>query len=150
MGDLENIKKFIENADGSQDETKSSPEEKNSSEVGGESCDVEGSVENSSELENQAEVEMLENSNDSEIQEKQAESKSNIRREGSGDKETTSKETSESESNQGPCNKENSKKDDTLTTETMSDTEGGFIVEVNVPKNIDYIELEEAQIFCSF
>ena len=80
MGDLENVEKSIENADGSQDETKLSSEEKNSSEVGGESCDVEGSVENSSELEKQAEVEKLENPNNSEIQEKQAESKSNIRR----------------------------------------------------------------------
>ena len=108
-------------------------------------CDLEGSVENSSELEKQAEVEKSENSNDSEIQEKQAESKSNMRREGSGDKETI-KETSESESNQGLYNKKDSKKDDTLTTETKSDTEGGFIVEVNVPnknkKKIDYIELE--------
>ena len=57
-----------------------------------------------------------------------------MRREGSGDKETKSEETSESESNQGPCNKENGKEDDTLTTETMPDTEGGFTVEVNVPK----------------
>ena len=104
--------------------------------------DVEGSVENSSELEKPAEVEKSENSNDSEIQEKQTESESNMRREGSGDKETTSEETSASESNQGLSNKENSKKDDTLTTETMSDTEGGFIVEVDVPKQIDCIELE--------
>ena len=95
LGDSENVEKLIENADGSQDETKSSPEEKNSNEVGGESCDIEGSVENSSELEKQVEVEKLENLNDSEIQEKQAESKSNMRGESSGDKETTSKETSE-------------------------------------------------------
>ena len=70
-GDLENVKKLIENADGSQDETKTSSEEKNSSEVGGESCDIEGLVENSSGLEKQAEFEKPENSNDSEIQEKQ-------------------------------------------------------------------------------
>ena len=60
-GDLENVKKSIENVDGSQDETKSSSEEKNSSEVGGELCDLEWSVENSSDLEKQAEVEKLEN-----------------------------------------------------------------------------------------
>ena len=59
-----------------------------------------------------------------------------MRREGCGDEETTSEMSSESESNQDPCNKEDGKKDDTLTTETTSDTEGGFIVEVNLPKNL--------------
>ena len=109
-------------------------------------------MENFSDLEKQAEVEKPDNSNDSEIQEKQGESKSNMRREGSGDKEITSEETSESKSNQGQCNKEDGKKDDTLTTETMSDTEGGFIVEVNVPKKKNRLHKIriEASIFCSF
>ena len=58
------------------------------------------------------------------FKEKQSESKSNDRGKGSGD----GQETSENDGNQG------SKKDDTLTSKTTSDTKGGFIVEVSVPK----------------
>ena len=70
---------------------------------------------------------------------------------GSGDKGTTNEETSGSESNQGPCNQESSKKDDILTMETTSDTEGGFIEEVNIPleNRLHRIRIE-APIFCSF
>ena len=65
---------------------------------------------------------------------KQTERESSVKDEGSGDKGTTSEETSESESNQGLCNQGSGKKDDTLTMETTSDSEGGFKEEVNVPK----------------
>ena len=69
-----------------------------------------------------------------------------------GIKEQQVRKLLESESNQGPCNQESGKKDDTLTTETTSDTEGGFIVEVNVPppqNRLHRIRIG-ASIFCSF
>ena len=111
--------------DKTQGETKSEEKEKNSCEVGGELAE-------NGDLEKLVEVEKSGNSNEK------------FKKNDLKVKVTTEERVLEmarrlqrNDGNQG------SKKDDTLTSKTTSDTEGGFIVEVNVPKTpVDCIELK--------